>query len=157
MEYAVPVGATMGTTRQNSRPIQGLGEVVLRVRDLDVMQLFYEQIIGLELLRRFEDSTFFRIASGYAGHTQVLALFKESIPPNHPSITHTGLNAETSTLHHVAFAISSSHYESERACLQQLGLEVRIAEHKWVQWRSLYVSDPEGNVVELVCYDPSVR
>jgi catechol-2,3-dioxygenase len=25
-----------------------------------------------------------------------------------------------------------------------------------VHWRSLYVADPEGNQVELVCYDDSV-
>jgi catechol-2,3-dioxygenase len=38
-----------------------------------------------------------------------------------------------------------------------LGLQVETAEHAWVHWRSLYVSDPEGNQVELVCYDASVR
>jgi catechol 2,3-dioxygenase len=37
-----------------------------------------------------------------------------------------------------------------------LGLQVETAEHAWVHWRSLYVSDPEGNQVELVCYDASV-
>jgi len=26
-----------------------------------------------------------------------------------------------------------------------------------VHWRSLYVVDPEGNVVELVCFDESER
>jgi len=37
-----------------------------------------------------------------------------------------------------------------------LGLQVETAEHAWVHWRSLDVSDPEGNQVELVCYDASV-
>ncbi len=42
--------------------IRALGEIVLRVRDLNAMQKFYEQIIGLELMRRFEnDAVFFRI------------------------------------------------------------------------------------------------
>jgi hypothetical protein len=31
---------------------------------------------------------------------------------------------------------------------------VTTATHDWVQWRSLYVEDPDGNDVELVCYDP---
>jgi RNA polymerase sigma-70 factor, ECF subfamily len=39
---------------------------------------------------------------------------------------------------------------------EELGLEVETAEHPWVHWRSLYVTDPEGNQVELVCYDGSV-
>jgi len=28
--------------------------------------------------------------------------------------------------------------------------------HTWVHWRPLYVTNPEGNQVELVCYDSSV-
>jgi hypothetical protein len=40
--------------------------------------------------------------------------------------------------------------------LERLGLQVETAEHAWVHWRSLYVTDPEGNQVELVCYDESV-
>ena len=38
----------------------------------------------------------------------------------------------------------------------ETGLVVTTAEHGWVHWRSLYVDDPEGNAVELVCYDASV-
>jgi len=41
--------------------------------------------------------------------------------------------------------------------LEQHGLQVDSAEHAWVHWRSLYVNDPEGNRVEFVCYDDSVR
>ena len=40
---------------------------------------------------------------------------------------------------------------------EQLGLQVSTAEHAWTQWRSLYVQDPEGNTVELVCYDASIE
>ena len=36
-----------------------------------------------------------------------------------------------------------------------LGLDVTTAEHAWAQWRSLYVNDPEGNVIEWVCFYPS--
>ena len=35
----------------------GLGEVVLRVRNLDTMQRFYQDVFGLELLRRFTGGT----------------------------------------------------------------------------------------------------
>jgi hypothetical protein len=40
--------------------------------------------------------------------------------------------------------------------LEELGLKVDTTTHAWVQWRSLYVNDPEGNRVEFVCFDPSV-
>jgi pterin-4a-carbinolamine dehydratase/catechol 2,3-dioxygenase-like lactoylglutathione lyase family enzyme len=129
-----------------SRPIAALGEVALRVADLDAMSDFYERTIGLEPLRRFEGISFFRIAAGYAGHTQVLALFDRGGAPR----------AEATTLDHLAFAIPLAAYDSERARLEALGLSVRTAEHAWVRWRSLYVDDPEGNLVELVCYDPGV-
>ena len=39
---------------------------------------------------------------------------------------------------------------------EALGLQVETAEDTWVRWRSLYVTDPEGNQVELVCYDSGV-
>jgi len=48
---------------------------------------------------------------------------------------------------------TSSEY---RQRLEALGLAVTTAEHGWVRWRSLYVEDPEGNMVELVCYDRSI-
>ena len=56
------------------RPIKGLGEIALRVNDLDAMQRFYQDVIGLELMERSENAVFFRIAEGYGGHTQVLVL-----------------------------------------------------------------------------------
>ena len=57
------------------RPIKGLGEIALRVKDLDSMQLFYEQVVGLELIKRFEGAAFLKLGDGHGGHTQVLALF----------------------------------------------------------------------------------
>ena len=40
--------------------------------------------------------------------------------------------------------------------LTGLVIQVETAEHAWVHWRSLYVSGPEGNQVEVVCFDASV-
>jgi catechol 2,3-dioxygenase-like lactoylglutathione lyase family enzyme len=56
------------------RTIKGLGEIALRVEDLDTMQRFYEEVIGLELIKRFDNAAFLKLADGYDGHTQVLAL-----------------------------------------------------------------------------------
>jgi catechol 2,3-dioxygenase-like lactoylglutathione lyase family enzyme len=140
------------------RPIQALGEIVLRVKNLPSMQEFYENVIGLELLQRFdEQAVFFRIAPGYAGHTQVLALFAESIPPDHRSLKFSGLDAGKTTLHHIALAIGLADFAKEKERLEKLGLVVETQEFEWVHWRSLYVPDPEGNLVELVCYDASVQ
>src|ERR671929_48370 len=55
----------------------------------------------------------------------------------------------------LVIAIALEDFAAERARLEAAGLRVETAEHTWVHWRSLYVNDPEGNRVELVCYDPS--
>ena len=134
-----------------TRRIKGLGEIALRVADLDAMQRFYQEVVGLELLRRLDHAAFFRIADGYGGHTQVLALFDRSGQPGY-----LGLDAGRTTVDHLAFEIDFADYEAEKARLEGLGVEVTTAEHAWVLWRSLYVDDPEGNTVEWVCYDESV-
>lgn len=138
------------------RPIKALGEIVLRVKDMKVMREFYENILGLELLGDFEKMIFFQIAPSYGGHIQALALFDESMPPDHRTRRFTEINSQTTSLHHIAFAIDQVNYKSEMERLQQLGFEVETMEHEWMHWRSLYVLDPEGNLVELVCYDESV-
>jgi catechol 2,3-dioxygenase-like lactoylglutathione lyase family enzyme len=150
--YSALCGGVKGENSMATQSsIRGLGEVALRVADLDRMQDFYQHKIGLELLRRADRHAFFRLGDGYGGHTQVLALFDRSAGSNY-----TGLNSAKSTVDHLAFEISLGDYERERRRLTELGLTVTTAEHGWVHWRSLYVDDPEGNTVELVCYDPSV-
>jgi catechol-2,3-dioxygenase len=140
------------------RPIKALGEVVLRVRNMDTMQEFYEKVVGLELLERSENMmAFFRIAPDYEGHTQSLALFDQSGEADHRSLHYTGVDPEKSPLHHMAFTISLSDYEAEKGRLQNLGLDVETVQHIWQHYRSLYITDPEGNVVEFVCYDASVQ
>jgi len=116
------------------------------------MQAFHQDIVGLALLKRFDTSVFFRIVDGYGGHTQVLALFDRSGEP----IYH-GLSAGRSTVDLLAFEIDGKDYEIEKARLESLRITVTTHEHEWVQWRSLYIHDPEGNLVEWVCYDESVQ
>ena len=131
--------------------VRGLGEVALRVNDLDTMQTFYQEVIGLPLMSRTPQWAFFKIGDGYGGHTQVLALFDRSQNPGY-----SGINAATSTIDHIAFEIDLADLAGEKARLEALGLQVVTVEHAWVHWRSLYITDPEGNEVELVCYDTRV-
>ena len=39
-----------------NQSITGIAEIALRVHDLDLMRRFYEQVIGLEVLRENKDS-----------------------------------------------------------------------------------------------------
>ena len=139
----------------DNRTIGGLAEIALRVTDLKRMTEFYLSVIGLELMSQSDNFVFFRIADGFAGHTQVLALFDRRTNDDCEPSGDVSPDATRTTVDHLAFAIAREDFESEVTRLRDLGCKVRLAYHKWVQWRSLYVSDPEGNLVELVCYDPT--
>jgi hypothetical protein len=80
------------------------------------------------------------------GHAQVLGLFDRSVT----------VDQERTTVNHIAFTILSD-YDSERRRLESLGLKVEVKEHTWIKWRSLCFHDPEGNELELVCYDESLE
>ena len=138
-------------------PIRMLGEIAFRVNDLEAMVDFYENVVGLELMRRESTFAFFRIGDGFAGHTQVLALFDRSriqgevdsaeqayIPPD----------SARSTVDHIAFTIAKEDFSTEDQRLKELGVSISYSYHDWVQWRSLYIRDPDGNTVEWVCFDP---
>jgi catechol 2,3-dioxygenase len=139
------------TTNEKRTSVRGLGEIAFRVNNLDAMQKFYEEVIGLPLMARDSTCAFFKIADGYGGHTQVLALFDRSQNPGY-----RGTDAATTTIDHIAFEIALADFTDELKRFRGLGLKVETAEHAWMHWRSLYVTDPEGNQVELVCYDESV-
>ena len=127
-------------------PIKALGEVAFRVNNLASMKRFYQEVLGLEVLGEFPTAVLLKIADNYGGHTQVLGLFDRSVP----------VGPERSTVDHIAFTIALSDYEPEKRRLEGLGLAVEVKDHVWVKWRSLYFHDPEGNEVELVCFDPTV-
>jgi catechol-2,3-dioxygenase len=138
------------TGNKERTAVRGIGEIALRVNNLGSMQKFYEEILGLPLINRVADCAFFKIAEGYGGHTQVFALFDRS-----RTLGYRGTDAATTTIDHIAFEIALADFADERARLEALGLTVEVTTHGWAHWRSLYVTDPEGNQVELVCYDES--
>ena len=132
---------------KSNRRVKGLGEVSIQVRDLNAMQKFYEEVVGLEVLRRDESFVFFKVAEGYGGHSQNLALFEAS----------NTLNPQESTLHHIALNVALEDFESEKTRLEGLGLKIHATVHEWLHVRSLYFYDPEGNHLEFVAYDETVR
>lgn len=135
--------------------IQGLGEVCLHVKDLDAMHRFYEDVMGLDVLRRDESYVFFKVAEGYDTLTQKLALF-ETDDRFFLETKFTESGTEKTTLHHIAFNVSLADFGSEKKRLEGLGLAVRETVHEWLHIRSLYFSDPEENLLEFVAYDATV-
>lgn len=125
--------------------IRLLEELALRVNDLQKMEAFYTDVVGLELWGRPTGGSFLRVADGVDGHPQVLALFDRD----------TAVGQASTTLDHLAFVIDLADYEAEKERLIGLGVQVRTKEFPTFHWRSLFFADPDGNTVEFVCHDPS--
>ena len=132
-----------------------IAEIALRVTDLPRMAAFYQEVLGLEIVRAYPTMIFLKACEldsplGHAGHPQLLVLFDRQVR----------LDIAMTTLDHFAFEIPLERYSAERKNLQQLGLEVveRIwqGEFAWLRARSLFFDDPEGNTIELIAHKPDV-
>jgi catechol 2,3-dioxygenase len=134
----------------------GVGEVVVRVADLDRSITFYRDVLGFELLRVLHGAiAFMRVADGVQGHTQIIGLFSREWPASREGKTWDGCEPRLSTLHHFAVEISLKDYESVLTYLTEQDLKPNTSVHAWIGWRSIYVSDPDENTIEFVCYDHS--
>jgi catechol-2,3-dioxygenase len=137
--------------------IGGLVEIVLRVNDLDAMQAFYGETLGLPFWRRFgDDMVFFKLPETVGGRSQAIALFIDRWPSNAAAHSWAGLDSTTTTMHHFALAIALKDLRRTAAALEGAGVKTVERVFHWVGWRSLMLQDPEGNVIELVADDPSV-
>lgn len=139
--------------------VRALGEIAIRCDNLARMAAFYGDVLGLE---RMEGSAapgivFFRIAEGFGGHTQILALFdaaaagRSDLHPTGPSALEAGAK---SSLHHIALTIPYEEQDAAMAWYDSLGKPYRVEHFDWVGWRGIFTEDPEGNTVELVAFAP---
>ena len=135
--------------------IKGLGEIILRVIDMELMKKFYGQTIGLELVKESVNFTFFKIADGYGGHNQTLALFAKS-NLNAFNEKFKGIKNLSSTLHHFALEIDKKDYEATLIFFEENKVEYVTEVFEWIKWKSIFIKDPESNIVEFVCYDSEI-
>ncbi len=140
--------------------VMHIAEVGLRVKDLARMVAFYQEVLGLEIVRAYPQHVFLKAGElhsplGRGGHPQLLVLFDRDVR----------LEVDFTTLDHLAFEISLDEFEMERTRLQERGLElvervwsrVGSGEYAWLRARSLFFDDPEGNTIELIAHDPGGR
>ncbi|WP_170329722.1 VOC family protein [Ruegeria arenilitoris] len=140
---------------------RALGEIAIRCADMGAMVAFYENVIGLERLTGDHNSaiTFFRIAEGFGGHTQVLALFHHTVAPRpglHPNDADRPTTGAGSSLHHIALSLPFEEQEAVMRWYDEIGQPYRVEKFGWIGWRGIFTEDPEGNTVELVAYDRSM-
>lgn len=141
-----------------NQSITGIAETALRVHDLDLMRRFYEQVIGLEVLREIKESegkaVFFSVGAG----NDHLALFEEKWISWFTRDKSPQIEPQLTTLSHFAFRIKLDDFESEKERIEQLGIEiVHSNTSSWLHCRMFYFFDPEGNLIEFNSYDERIR
>ena len=125
--------------------ISGLGEIAIRCIDFAAMTAFYRDMLGLELLADRGGIVFFRLGNGVEGHTAVLALFDASLNPERGDPAH-----RSSTLHHIALSLSQADQQAACAWFDATGISYTVQDFGWIGWRGVFLTDPDGNTVELV-------
>lgn len=131
-----------------------IGEISIRVENMDDMLEFYVDKLGFELRRRFEnDVAAIKLSNGVEGQVQTLTLFSKALPGNFHSYRWKGLDNNQSPLHHFALTIESSQYENLVNTLSENDIPYDSAIHRWTGWKGVYIQDPEENIIEFVCYD----
>lgn len=122
--------------------VRALGEIALRCRDFEAMIEFYRETLGLSPLEggHREGIRFFALGESYGGHTAVLALFSGNAP----------VAGDGSSLHHLALSLGAEEQKAAMAWFDALALPYRVEDFPWIGWRGVFVTDPDGNTVELV-------
>ena len=128
--------------------IQGVGHVVLKVRDLERSKAFYEGVLGLKEVARFPERMVFFSAGSNHHDIAVMAVGADAPSPPDRAVG----------LAHVALKIGDSLDLLREAKAQLDAHKVPIRgtrDHRVSQ--SIYCEDPDGNTVELfVDSDPAI-
>ena len=121
--------------------ISGLAHVVLQVRDRERSEAFYHGVLGLAVGARYEPvrSTFFTLGDDH--HCLAVIEVGEEAPLADPNGT---------GLRHIAFRLDAApgDLSAVKQKLEDAGAVIqKMLDHGITH--SIYVQDPDGNVVEL--------
>jgi catechol 2,3-dioxygenase-like lactoylglutathione lyase family enzyme len=125
--------------------VTGLAEVVINVRDMARSVAFYRDLLGLEVISPPERANPIFLRAGNAdGHLPAMVVLVQ-LPPDAAAFT------TPRTLHHLALAVAADEFDATMTALQARGYSVRTGQHPVVPSRTMYIDDPDGNEVELIC------
>jgi catechol 2,3-dioxygenase-like lactoylglutathione lyase family enzyme len=122
--------------------ISGLDHIVLRVGDLDRAIRFYETVLNCHVERRLEQPKLVQLRAGVS----LIDLVPASVSPG------TAADAAGRNMDHFAVRVDGFDAAALAAHLRQHGIEVAEVKERYGAegyGPSLYISDPDGNTVEL--------
>jgi catechol 2,3-dioxygenase-like lactoylglutathione lyase family enzyme len=117
--------------------VQGLDHIALTVRDQQVSDSWYRDVLGLE--RKHADA-WGDTPIALMAHGSGLALFGAP-PDGNPAVA----------LRHIAFRVDRENFEIAQVDLRGRGIEFEFQDH--VVSHSIYFEDPDGLQVELTTYE----
>jgi len=126
-------------TQAEAIRVAGLDHLVLRVADLDRSIQFYGEVLGCYVERRLEEPKLVQLRAG----ASMIDLVPSGSAPQ---------PAEGRNLDHFAVRISTFDFAALAAHLQRHGIAVGEVRRRYGAegyGSSLYITDPDGNVVEL--------
>jgi catechol-2,3-dioxygenase len=120
-------------------PVTGVSELVLEVVDLEAAERFYAEVLGFPVVgRRDEDRVWLM-----AGARTRIGLWTP----------HVGIAGGRGGVHvHYALHVDETDYGAALARLREHGYEPHEEDFE-ERGRAAYVTDPDGNVVELWTWD----
>lgn len=125
---------------------KNIDHVVLRVRDLDVMMLFYVDTLGLSVEKIQADIGLYQLRAGDA-LIDLVPVDSELGKKGGPAPAADGHNMD-----HFCLGLADTNADAARALLQDKGVDVGPVERRYGAGGtgpSIYLQDPEGNTVEL--------
>jgi catechol 2,3-dioxygenase-like lactoylglutathione lyase family enzyme len=122
-------------------PVSGVSELVLEVSDLDAAEAFYSGVLGFPVVERWPDRDAFWVMAGSGTR---IGLWRPQV----------GLAGGRGGAHvHYAMKIEESDFDAAVALLRERGQDVETMKFGDTHGRAAYVTDPDGNVVELWTWD----
>jgi catechol-2,3-dioxygenase len=121
--------------------VSGVNELVLEVVDLQAAEDFYARVLGLPVVERWESR---EVVWVMAGQQTRIGLWRPQV----------GLANGRGGIHvHYAMHIADADFDDAVTRLRDHGHEPEVFDFEDGRGRALYVSDPDGNVVEFWTWD----
>jgi glyoxylase I family protein len=142
MPDTVAIETAAAPSAEGAIHIGGLDHVVLRVGDLDRAIAFYERVLGLHVERRLDQPKLVQLRAG----ASLIDLVPAAVSPD-DAPDKAGRNMD-----HFAVRVVGFDAASLKARLTRHGIdpgEVRERYGSEGYGPSIYISDPDGNTVEL--------
>ena len=119
--------------------IQSLGHVVIKVRNQERAEQFYNGLLGIPIAARLAafSMTFFTLGNHHDFAVTAVGDDAMDAPANSPG------------LFHVAFKIGNNIEELREAKLKLEGAGLQVAAYDHEVSKSIYFNDPDGNSIEL--------